>query len=218
MRIVVLLMTVMIALLAQAMPIGLRIALWRNGAVQAQLDSLPDLGVSPSDEVIAESVADHLDSALSVNITNAAEYSAFRTWALGLGGVTPDSVKASSFAWLSYALNTDALIAAAPKDGDVVIGTFERAANEGTFEVSVKIDGVEIGDDALEANIRKVFDIEGAEKLVCVGVGESGVGFSSDNVELNAAAPENGNVKFTVTPKMGNGKKPDSFFFRVKMK
>jgi hypothetical protein len=35
----------------------------------------------------------------------------------------------------------------------------------------------------------------------------------------------NGNAKFTVTPKMGNrewgtgnGEKPDSFFFRVKMK
>ena len=45
-----------------------------------------------------------------------------------------------------------------------------------------------------------------------------GTRFSSDNVEVNAAAPENGNVKFTVTPKMGNGEKPKSFFFRVKMK
>jgi hypothetical protein len=52
-----------------------------------------------------------------------------------------------------------------------------------------------------------------------------GAGFSSDNVEVNAAAPENGNVKFIVTPKMGNrewgtgnGEKPKSFFFRVKMK
>ena len=45
-----------------------------------------------------------------------------------------------------------------------------------------------------------------------------GVGFSSDNVDVNTAAPENGNVKFTVKPKMENGEKPDSFFFRVKMK
>ena len=45
-----------------------------------------------------------------------------------------------------------------------------------------------------------------------------GVGFSSENVEVNAAAPQDGNVKFTVTPKMGNGEKPASFFFRVKMK
>ena len=65
-----------------------------------------------------------------------------------------------------------------------------------------------------------MFDIEGAEKLV-----SGGAGFSSDNVEVNAAAPENGNVKFTVTPKIGdgelgagNGKTLNSFFFRVKMK
>jgi hypothetical protein len=45
-----------------------------------------------------------------------------------------------------------------------------------------------------------------------------GVGFSSENVEVNAAAPQDGNVKFTVKPKMENGEKPDSFFFRVKMK
>lgn len=45
-----------------------------------------------------------------------------------------------------------------------------------------------------------------------------GVGFSSDNVALNSAVPQGGNVKFTVTPKMGNGGKPNSFFFRVKIK
>ena len=54
-----------------------------------------------------------------------------------------------------------------------------------------------------------------------------GAGFSTDNVEVNTATPESGNVKFSVTPKkwngelgMGNGnrEKPDSFFFRVKMK
>ena len=51
------------------------------------------------------------------------------------------------------------------------------------------------------------------------GVGELGVGFSSDNVEVNATAPVNGNVKFTVAPKTARGDaRPPSFFFRVKMK
>ena len=65
-----------------------------------------------------------------------------------------------------------------------------------------------------------MFNIEGAVKLA---IGEAG--FSPDNVAVNTTAPENGNVKFTVTPKVGNGelgtgngKKPKSFFFRVKMK
>jgi hypothetical protein len=44
-------------------------------------------------------------------------------------------------------------------------------------------------------------------------------------VEVNATEPQDGNVKFTVAPKIGNGKlgtgngeKPESFFFRVRMK
>ena len=41
---------------------------------------------------------------------------------------------------------------------------------------------------------------------------------SSDNVEVNVVVLENVNVKFTVTLKAGNGEKPESFFFRVKMK
>ena len=45
-----------------------------------------------------------------------------------------------------------------------------------------------------------------------------GVGFNPENVEVNAAASENGNVKFTVTTKVEDGEKPNSFFFRVKMK
>ncbi|MBR3822430.1 MAG: hypothetical protein IKJ37_12525 [Kiritimatiellae bacterium] len=45
-------------------------------------------------------------------------------------------------------------------------------------------------------------------------------GFSSDNVEVNAAAPENGNVKFTVTPKGGGegARRPTSFFFHERIK
>ena len=137
----------------------------------------------------------------------------YRSWALRLAGVTPDAVKASPNAWLSYALNTAALIAAAPKEGDVVIDIFESAANAGTFEFAVKFDGIEVGANALEVNLKKVFDIEGAETLA-----SSGAGFSSDNVEVNAFMPEKDNVKFIVTPKMENGEKSNSFFFRVKMK
>ena len=138
---------------------------------------------------------------------------AYRTWALGLDGVAAQEVKDSPNAWLSFALDADALIAAATTEGDIVIYTFESTANAGTFEFAVKLDGIEVGENAIEVNLKKVFDIEGAVTLA-----SGGAGFSSDNVEVNAATPENGNVKFTVTPKMENGEKPDSFFFRVKMK
>jgi hypothetical protein len=39
---------------------------------------------------------------------------------------------------------------------------------------------------------------------MCVGVDEWRCWGSSDNVEVNAVVPENGNVKFTVSPKTGN--------------
>lgn len=167
---------------------------------------------------VTAALAGSADAKISANIKTAAEYAAYRTWVLGLAGVTPEQVKSSPNSWLSFVLDTDALIAAAPKEGDIVIDTFESATTDGAFEFAVKIDGIEVGENALEANIRKVFDIEGTEKLVSDGVGELGVGFSSDNVEVNAAAPENGNVKFIVMPKTENGEMPDSFFFRVKMK
>ena len=58
-------------------------------------------------------------------------------------------------------------------------------------------------------------EIEGTEKLA-----REKVGFSSENVEVNAAVAENGNVKFIVTPNGGGegARRPTSFFFRVKMK
>ena len=51
-----------------------------------------------------------------------------------------------------------------------------------------------------------------AEKFVSGGVGELGLD--------NTAAPQDGNVKFTVAPKVGGEgtRRLTSFFFRVKMK
>jgi hypothetical protein len=176
-------------------------------------DPIPELSGTATAAEVAAALEGSADAKLISNIKTAAEYAAYRTWALGLEGVTPEQVKFSPNAWLSFALDTDALITAAPKEGGVVIDTFESAATDGAFEFTVKIDGIDVGEDAREANIRKVFDIEGAEKLA-----SSGVVFSSDNVEVNAAAPKNGNVKFTVSAKIMNYKKLNSFFFRVKMK
>ena len=178
-------------------------------------DVIPELDESATAEQVAAVLEGSADAKVVANITTAAEYAAYRVWALGLEGVTQQEVKESPNAWLSYALNTATLIAAAPKEEDVAINAFESAANAGVFEFTVKIDGIAVGDDALEANIRKVFGVEGAEKLAS---GEAG--FSPDNVEVNAAAPENGNVKFTVTPNGGGegARRPTSFFFRVKMK
>ena len=178
-------------------------------------DPIPELSAAATSAEVVAALEGSADAKLATNIKTAAEYAAYRTWALGLVGVTPEQVKSSPNTWLSFALDMDALIAAAPKEGEIVIDTFESAATDGTFEFTVKIDCITVGDNALEANIRKVFNIEGAEKLA-----SGGAGFSPDNVEVNAVVAENGNVKFTVTPKGGalGTTRPASFFFRVKMK
>ena len=185
---------------------------WTPAAVS---DPIPELSTTATSAEVVAALEGSGDEKLVENITTAADYLAYRTWALGLEGVAAQDVKDSPNAWLSYALDTDALIAAAPKEGDVVIDTFEGAATDRSFEFTVMIDDIEVGDNALEVNLKKVFDIEGAETLA-----SGGAGFSSDNVEVNAAAPENGNVKFTVTPNGGGegARRPTSFFFRVKMK
>ena len=173
-------------------------------------EALPEV---TDDSKVAAALEGSADAKLAENITDAATYMAFREWALNLEGVTPEEVKSSLNAWLSYALNTAALIIDAPKEGDVIINAFESAVTEGAFEFTVKIDGITVGENALGANLRKVFEVEGAETLA-----NGGAGFSTDNVEVNTATPESGNVKFSVTPKKGNGEKPNSFFFRAKMK
>jgi hypothetical protein len=185
---------------------------WMPAAVS---NPIPELSATATASEVVAALEGSADAKLAVNIKTASEYAAYRTWALGLEGVTPEQVKSSPNAWLSFALDTDALIATVPMEGDIVIDTFESAATDGAFEFAAKIDGITVGDNALEANIRKVFDIEGAEKLV-----SGGAGFSPDNVALNSAAPQDGNVKFTVMPKGGGEgvRRPTSFFFRVKMK
>ena len=129
---------------------------WMPAAVS---DPIPELSATATTAEVSAALEGAADAKLAANITDAATYAAYRTWALGLAGVTPDAVKASPNAWLSYALNTATLIAAAPKDGDVVIDTFESVATDGAFEFTVNLDGITVGDDALEANIRKLIAV-----------------------------------------------------------
>ena len=174
-------------------------------------DPIPEIASDALPEVVEMALAESNDIGLFANITNAMQYAAYRTWAMGLSSVTAEEVKASPVAWLSYALDADSLIAAAPKEGDLKIDSFESSSTDGASEFTVKLKDIAAGYGALEDNLKKVFDIEGREKL---SSGE----FSSNAVQINAAQADNGNVKFTVTPKVEKDEKPTSFFFKVKMK
>ena len=173
------------------------------------LDPLPALGENATAEDVASILGGVADGKLKANVVEAAEYANFRAW-LEAKSINHNDVTKSLFAWLSYALDTAGLIAAEPKEGDLVIDGFSNGAADGKFELVASVDGISVGEGASDANLRKVFEVEGASAV------ESG--YSKDNVELNVAEPSGGKVKFTVTPKVDGGKTPGSFFFKVKMK
>ena len=160
------------------------------------------------DSEVATALSGSADAKLAANITTATEYAAYRAWALGLEGVTPQQVKDSAYSWLSYALDTDAPIAAAPKEGDLTIGGFTQGSSAGVFDLSVSISGITVGDNATAANLKKVFDVEGAGSL-----DESE--FKEANVDIEFGKPEGGKVKIKAIPKDPTAKQ---FFMRVRMK
>lgn len=123
--------------------------------------------------------------------------------------VTSQEIKEAPQAWLSYALDSDTLIAEPPKQEDVKIDEFEpEPSAAGDFNLSIAVDNVTIGENAKTENLAKVFGIEGATSL-------DGSGFSSDNVGIEFGTPENGKVKLKAMPKDKSAK---SFFMRVKVK
>ncbi|MBR3822977.1 MAG: leucine-rich repeat protein [Kiritimatiellae bacterium] len=171
-------------------------------------DPIPELPSTATAEQVAAALSGSADAKLVANITDAAEYAAYRAWALGLEVVTAQEVKDSAYAWLSYALDTDALIAAAPKEGDLTIGGFTQGSSAGVFDLSVSISGITVGDNATAANLKKVFGVEGAGSL-----DESE--FKEANVDIEFGKPEGGKVKIKATPKDPTAKQ---FFMRVRMK
>lgn len=181
---------------------------WLDEVVWMPAGAIPELGTGASSEMITLVLSGAADAKLAANITTAAEYAAFRAWTMGLSGVTPQQVKDSAYSWLSYALDTDALIAAAPKEGDLTIGGFTQGSSAGVFDLSVSISGIAVGDNATAANLKKVFDVEGAGLL-----DESE--FKDENVDIEFGKPEGGKVKIKATPKDPTAKQ---FFMRVRMK
>ena len=192
-----------------------------HGVEEEQMEILPELGVAPSEKTVKAALSGAADGRIGVNITDAESYSEFREWAENLEFTDDAAAKlaaamSSPNAWISYALDTSGLIAEEPKEGDLVIDGFANGTADGKFEIMASVDGVSVGDGAADANLRKVFEVEGADAIMrSSGTAD---GFSANNVEISATEPSGGKVKFTVSPKVEGGKMPDSFFFNVKMK
>jgi len=208
-------------LAADAMPLGLRTAAWgvapgnRRAAVEAVFPTLGDKATALD---VSDALSEVTDEALAENITDANEYAEFREWAKYTDAT---AVKASSTAWMSYALGADALIGKEITSNDVHVAGF-GVVNDGSalgttrpasFAFEVAIDGVNIGGGAvneavLKENLKKVLGVEGAATL-------SPGAFSSDNISIVFDAPANGKARFTVTPPADAG---NAYFMRVKVK
>ena len=169
------------------------------------LEPIPGLSENPTAEDVQSALAGSADSTLLAHVTDAATYNAYREWALKIGAA---DVKASPFAWVSFATDSEALLAKMPTDDDLKVEEFKPSATAGSFDFTVSVKDVTIGDKASVDNLKKLFGLEGAESL-------DPAAFSSEKVALDFKEPEDGKLKFTATPAVDNAK---SFFMKAKVK
>ena len=173
-------------------------------------DPIPAIGSAVAKNLY-EALYDAEDERLKSLITTEEQYNNFRSWANGVVGTSDmaqrQTVKDSSFAWLSYALDADSLITKAPAQGEVSIEQFTPNEDEAkAFDLAVAIDGISVGANATAVNLAEVFTIEGSTS-------PNGT-YSSDDVEVSFGTPENGKVKCTARAKDTT---KTSFFMKVKM-
>lgn len=173
-------------------------------------DPIPDIGNEPTAEQIQSAFEGAADcERLMRHITNGVEYAAFRTWvenAFGTDFTQRQMIKDSAYAWLSFALDADALIVGAPKQGDLKIDAFKPSTTRGAFDFEISVENISIGEGATAANLAEVFAIEGSTT-------PNGT-YSSDDVEVTFGTPSNGNVKCTARAKDAT---KTLFFMKVKM-
>ena len=166
---------------------------------------IPLLDENASTAQIAEVLQVFEDGCLGVNIIDVETYGRFREWALKIGAA---EVRASPNAWASFATDSAALLAKMPTDEDLKVEEFKPSAMAGSFDFTVSVRDVKIGDKASEDNLKKLFGLEGAESL-------DSAAFSSENVAVDFREPQDGKLKFSATSAVDNAK---SFFMKVKVK
>jgi hypothetical protein len=148
------------------------------------------------------------DMRLAENITTEEDFSSFLSWVGRLSTPKLSSVQVSPFAWLSYAMDSAELATAAPTDGDVRIVGFVPVGDGHTFDMSVSVAGMAVGNAATAANLSTLFTVEGAPA-------PNAELFSTSGIDAEFCSPSDGNVMIRAAP---TDKAANSFFFRVKMK
>jgi len=184
---------------------------WHGSVWYGQIpeDVIPVLAADASAAEVAVAIAAFADDKLAANVKTASEYEAFRQWALAAKSADKSApagqqaVLSSKVAWLSYALNSDVLLPKMPNGADLHV--VSSTAGNGSIRLAVSIDGVTIGSNATEQNLKKVFSVQGSSSL-------DPSTFSSDNVTVAFGTPKGGKVVITVRPAQEN---LSSFFTKV---
>ena len=174
---------------------------------------IPDIGENPTVKEVQVALQGSADEKLVENILTAESYNAYRIWAgkvkdiKGEGVAGLQAVKDSPNAWLSYALDTEKLIATKPGQGDVEIEEFKPAKELGRYNFTVNVKNIGVGPGTLGDNLNKIFGVVGASTL-------ADDAFTSDNVNVVFGVPENGKIKCTAEL---TDEPKNSFFMKIKM-
>ena len=146
------------------------------------------------------------------NVSGRTTYAAYSEWATSVktadgrkrAGVA--AVAAAPNAWMSFALDSPTLLDEGISEDDLRIESFETSqSGDGTALMVLGVKDAAIGDDAMLANLTKLFQVEGASTL-------SDEAFSTGNVSVEFDEPRNGGIAVQATPKTASS----SFFFRLK--
>ena len=168
--------------------------------------AIPALGAKATKEEITDALAGSVDTSVTSNVTDAESYSGYETWASSLS-VPLKTVKASSYAWLSYSLASPTLLTKDVTTDDLAVESFAPSSDGDGFSFVVGVEGVSLGSTATAEALKSVFNVEGAETL-------SEASFDSANVDVKFSSPEDGKLKFIASPK----KSASTFFMRIRRK
>lgn len=170
------------------------------------LDPLPEIEAGATDADVIAIMKAMTDGRLRANIVDRQTYLHFYQW-LEAHGIDHQAVAESPFAWLSYALDVNGVIASKPQDGDLVVETFTASNTANVFELVLSVKEIAVGAQATASNLSKVFQVEGATNLTSEQ-------FSSEVLSYEFLTPEGGKVKLSISPKDISS---SSFFLKVKM-
>ena len=167
------------------------------------IDPIPPI---TSDADIPTALYGSADSNLAAYIGDIATYNAYRAWA-DRKGIAHESVTNSPKAWLSFALDSPALIKSRFRTSDLSVDSFVPDGTGG-FVLEVGVNGISIGANASAANLAKILGVEGAFSL-------EDDAFSADNVSFAFGTPQDGKATIVATP---SDETATSFFVRATMR